>query len=562
MNQTCQNCKKEFVIDTDNQDFCNKIHVPYPTWCPNCRMVRRMSFPNAWSIYFKKCDKCGEKTMSMHPPDTNLTVYCQPCWWSDSWDGTEYGVDYDPSRSFLEQWRELQLQTPQCALETTYLNLTNSDYSNAIAYAKNSYLVFWADYCENVYHSSILNTIKDSSDLLRCTKTELCYNSVGLGNCSKTFFSDTCDDCVDVWFSRNCYGCMNCIGCVNLRGQNYMIFNKKYSKDEYFEKLKVLGLDTNQGILNMKKDFSIFEKKFPYREYNGNAHNVNTSGDYIFNSKNTQNSYMCVGTEDSRFTEFVTVPTAKDCYDYSGWGNSASLIYECGNVGENVSNCKFSYFCFPDVLNVEYSMWCIGAKNNFGCANLKRKQYAILNKVYDKETYEKLVNIIREDMIKNPYTDKNGRIYAYGEFFPSEFSLFPYNDSNAMKFIPKTKEDALIEGYTWRDKTSNTYIPTLSAIDLPKTIKDTTDSLLNEIIECRNCLAGYKIASGEYTILKKINLPIPDMCPKCRETERFEKINKPFLRDAICDKCHKNIQTAHDREKIVYCISCYQQELI
>ena len=563
MNQTCQNCKKEFLIDADNQAFCDKMKVPYPTWCSLCRLTRRLAVQNAYNVFFRNCNKCDKQIMSIYRPDSPVIVYCQSCWWNvDEWDGTEYGMDYDSTRPFLEQWRELQLKTPQCALENEYLTLVNSEYTNAVAFMKNCYMCFWADYCESVYHSSILNTVIDSSDILRGYKSELCYGSVGIGNCSKTYFCDTCDDCVDVWFSRNCYGCMNCIGCVNLRGQSYMIFNQKYSREEYFEKIKEFKLDTRNGIKEIQQKSEAFIKQFPVREYGGNAQNFNVSGEYIFNSKNAKNCYMCIDVEDVSNTQFVTVPTAKDCYDYSGWGNGASQLYEVANCGNGVNNVKFSYYCFPDILNTEYSMWCIGAKNNFGCANLKRKQYAILNKVYDKETYEKLVAQIKIDMMENPYIDSKGRIYKYGEFFSPEFSLFPYNDSNAMKFLPNTKEEIINQGYAWKDKTENSYPATIQAKDLPQTINEVSENIIHEVISCHECTKSYKIANGEYTVLKKLNLPIPDICPKCREANRFSKINKPIFKNSTCAQCGTGIQTAHNEDKIIYCVKCYQQEIV
>ncbi len=562
--KNCQNCKKSFLIDEDNQAFCKKIDVPLPTWCPGCRMARRLAFPNAWSVYFRNCDKCGKKTLTMYSPDSPITVYCDPCWWADDWDGTEYAMDYDPNRNFLEQWRELQLKTPHFARDTAYLTLKNCDYSNGIAYSKNCYLTFWADYCEEVYYSSLLNELKDSADCLRMWRSELCYESVGLGRSNRTLFSDTCDDCSEVWFSRNCYGCINCVGCVNMRGASYYIFNQKYSKEEYFEKLKELQLDTRNGLENMFNNMKEINKKFPYREYTGNPQNFNVSGDYVFESKNAQECYMCVNTEDSKFCQFISVPTAKDCYDYSGWGNAASQMYECSAVGEGVNNMKFSYMCFANGLNGEYCGCCIGVKDNFGCANLKRKQYAILNKVYDKETYTNLVAKIKEDMTSNPYIDSVGRVYTYGEFFPPEFSIFPYNDSNGVRFILKTKEEALQEGFNWKDKIENKHTPTIYNSDLPQKIIQVDENILNEIIECKSCGKGYKVVSGELGILKKLDLPIPSNCPKCREERRFNLTNKPFLRDTNCDKCGKEIRTAHTKEsgKIIYCEKCYQQEFI
>ena len=136
--RTCQNCKNQFVIEPDDFAFYEKISVPPPTWCPECRMMRRFSFINIWNLYKRPCAKCGKDMIAIYSPDKPIGVYCLPCWWADDWDGTEYGMDYDPSRPFLEQLQELVHKTPYQALESAYLTLVNSDYCNAVGHVKNS----------------------------------------------------------------------------------------------------------------------------------------------------------------------------------------------------------------------------------------------------------------------------------------------------------------------------------------------------------------------------------------------------------------------------------------
>ena len=177
--KNCQNCKNDFVIEQEDFNFYEKINVPAPTWCPECRLIRRWSFANTWSLYWRNCDMCQGRTMSMYSAENTIEVYCPKCWWSDSWDGTEYAMGYDPSRPFLEQIKELSDKTPYVALESNYSTLKNSDYSNALAWSKDCYQIFWADYCEGVYYSSILNGLKFSSDCLRGWDSELCYGSIG-----------------------------------------------------------------------------------------------------------------------------------------------------------------------------------------------------------------------------------------------------------------------------------------------------------------------------------------------------------------------------------------------
>lgn len=562
--QACQNCKKDFLIDQRDQDYYKKINVPHPTWCSECRLIRRLLFQNTWNLFWRNCAKCKKKTLSIHSPEENNTIYCQPCWWADDWDGTEYAMDYDPSRNFFEQVKELMDKTPYSALTSLYSSLTNCEYANALAWSKDCYMIFWADYCENVYYSSLLNTLKFSIDCMRGFHSELSYESIGFSRCYNLFFSEECDDCVDVWFSRNCYNCTNCIGCVNLRGESYCIFNKKYSKEEYAEKVKELGLDSWTKLDALKKQAYEFWQTLPYREYHGHSLNVNVSGDYVYESKNSFNMYISNGAEDCRYSQFITVKSAKDCYDYSGWGNNSTRIYESVTVGENADSIYFSAECWPDVFNLEYCYWNISGKNNLGCVNLKRKKYCILNKEYEKEEFEKLKAQIIEDMKVNPYIDKIGRKFYYGEFFPPELSHYFYNKSNAMRFFPKTKEEAIEQGYAWTDTENPSVSTTVESSSLPDTMTETTKAILNEVISCATCQRAYKTVKGELDLLLKMNLPIPHDCPKCRENKRFTRMTPMKLWNRTCAKCEASIHTAYssDRPEIVYCEKCYQGEFV
>lgn len=413
-----------------------------------------------------------------------------------------------------------------------------------------------------MYYSSILNGLKYSSDCLGSKNSELCYESIGTNKGYNIFFSEECDSCVNVWFSRNCYNCTNCIGCVNLRGVSNAIFNVKYSKEDYERKVKELELFSWKKLRELKTKAEAFWLENPYREYTGNSLNLNVTGDYVYGSKNSKNIYICDEVENCKWTQFMTVPTAKDCMDYSGWGNNASRIYECCVVGENADSIYFSEDCWPDTMNVEYSAWSIAGKNNFGCVNLKRKSYCILNKEYSKDEYEKLKAKIIEDMKINPYIDKLGRKFYYGEFFPLELSNFPYNKSTAMRFFPKTREQAIKEGYSWDDKENPIHQASIKTESIPDKINDTTDSILNEVLECMSCGRGYKIVRGEFDLLRKMNLPLPHECPRCRENERFARENKPGMHHRECAKCNAPIYTpyAPERPEIVYCVKCYQQE--
>lgn len=274
--------------------------------------------------------------------------------------------------------------------------------------------------------------------------------------------------------------------------------------------------------------------------------------------------YIVGCAENCRFCQLITYKPAKDCMDYSGWGNGAELIYESANVGVKVSNSKFSCYCWPDIINTEYCLFCPSSKNNFGCVNLKRKSYSILNKQYSKKEYEKLKAQIIEDMKKNPYVDEHGRAWPYGEFFGVGFCKFAYNNSNANKFFPKTKEEALKMRFTWNDEVEKQPEATKKASDLPETIAEVDESILNEVIACSTCDRRYKIAAIEFDLLRKMNMPLPTRCLKCRDKEIFSRINMPGLYNRKCMKCDVDIKTpyAPDRPEVVYCEKCYQGEFL
>lgn len=167
-NKICQNCEREFLIDAQDFDFYQKIKVPAPTWCPECRDVRRFVFRNGHSLYKRKCDLCGESVVSRVSPDKSYKMYCQKCWWSDKWDGLQYGRDYDFGKSFFEQFKELLLATPHISVFNT--NTVNSEWVNQETDDKNCYLNVGGHFNED----SAYNTFE--------VKGKNCFDNFGFGN--------------------------------------------------------------------------------------------------------------------------------------------------------------------------------------------------------------------------------------------------------------------------------------------------------------------------------------------------------------------------------------------
>ncbi len=256
-----------------------------------------------------------------------------------------------------------------------------------------------------------------------------------------------------------------------------------------------------------------------------------------------------------------------------------------------------------------------------------------------------LVARIMKHMDEMPYVDKKGRIYKYGEFFPPELSPFSYNETVAQEYFPLTKDQAISQGYRWKEKEERNIQITMTNDQLPDHIKDVPDSIVNEIIQCSHaiitptdtditrtdagnsqllsvsgqklsvscneqCTTAFKIIQSELDFYRKMNLPLPRLCPNCRHYQRIKQRNplKLWKRKCMCNgiesqvnirtsdvqninnsvnsgtsdvqklnqyqntiehfhgdqPCPNEFETTYspDRPEIVYCEACYNAEVV
>ncbi|MEK7212703.1 MAG: hypothetical protein AAB686_03430, partial [Patescibacteria group bacterium] len=171
--RNCQNCKQSFVIEPEDFAFYERIKVPAPTWCPECRMRRRMAFRNERMLYKGICGLCKNPMVSMYPADTPFMVYCFECWNSDNCDPLSFGQDYDFSRPFFEQFGDFLKKVPRPSLEGSQ-NI-NCPFTNYTWESKNCYLSPSTMYCENVAYSKSMEKSKDCYDCFQVIGSQLCY---------------------------------------------------------------------------------------------------------------------------------------------------------------------------------------------------------------------------------------------------------------------------------------------------------------------------------------------------------------------------------------------------
>ncbi len=567
-NINCQNCKKDFTIEPEDFSFYEKIKVPPPTFCPDCRLKRRLYHYNKRALYKGVCKLCQKETFSMYHESEPIAVYCNTCWWSDKWDPFIYARDYDFSKPFFEQMREMLREVPWMSLGVEQPTMINSPYCNGAGRLKNAHLVFYADLIEDSSYCDTVASDKNCFDCYMAYESEHCYECVNIKKCYRAFYSTDSEDSFDIYFSKNLVGCSNCFGCINLRNKKYCIFDEQYTKEDYDNKIEELTNFSNKDINIIFKEVNERSLKYPQKYMHG-RHTVDVTGDYINHSKNSKVVYQSNGVEDSKYCFLAYLPTTKDCYDYSFYGENSTLVYDTIKSGTNLNHVLFSNGCFPEGQMLEYCHYSVGCHDLFGCIGLRKKEYCIFNKQYSKEEYFLLRDKIIKHMEEMPYITEKGIIYKYGEFFPIEFSPFTYNESIIQEVFPISKEKALSSGYRWREKTERNYKVTMKNIETPKNIKEVTDSITNEILECAhlsdNCTDAFKITTEEFQFYKQMNLPIPRYCPNCRHYRRLSQRNPMRLwhRKCMKDGCSNEFETSYapDRPEIVYCERCYQQEV-
>ena len=563
----CQNCKANFTIEPDDFLFYEKIKVPAPTFCPGCRMIRRMTWRNERSLFKRNCDYTGNSVVTMFHPEANVKVYYRDIWWSDKWDWSEYGTDYDFSKPFFEQYKELLSKVPLANLGNT--NCINSPYGNHNADCKNCYLVSASYLAEDTSYSQGAASLKNCFDTYSLMKSELCYGDILSGTLYQVHFSYHSDDSLNSWFLECCMNCQDCIGCINLRNKKYCILNVQYKKEDYLKLKEELDFGSYKILNDFKEQIKKFIVKYPHKYANINK-TVGCTGDCMINAKNLKQSFDIYGeVEDSKFV--VHGILAKDNYDMYGFGKG-SLMYEGVDSGIEAVNQHFSVLTHG-CLNTDYTYMCYNAKNLFGCIGIRKGEYCILNKKYSKEEYEELIPKIIKHMNEMPYIDKNGCVYKYGEFFPSELSPFSYNETIAQEYFPKTKEEMINQGYAYRKSQERNYQSTIKSENLPDNIKEVNDNIINEIIACPNngseltlCTEAYKITKEELSFLKNHNIALPRHCPNCRHYYRLQQRNplKLWHRSCMNEGCNNEFETSYspDRPEVVYCERCYQQEVL
>lgn len=541
---TCKITGEEFVIFDQEIEICKKFDVPLPDTAPTERFRNLMAFRNEWKLYRRKCDATGEEMLSAYSPQSPYKVFKNQIWWGDSWDAQKYGRDFDFSKTFFDQLQELQLLVPREG--TSIFNSENCDYNSHIRQSRNCYLNSLVVRCEDIYYSYWMVDDQNVFDSLVTNSSQLCYYCRNVNHSYQCFFLEESNNCSECYFCYQLQGCNHCIFSSNLANKSYYAFNKPCTKEQ-FEEIKNKYINgTFSSLEEGKKEYEKICKTAAQRALHGlNCENV--SGDNLYNCRNCENCYESFDSEHCvNCISLGEATFASNCYS-AGWPACPGPIH-MALVSRGCQDLVFgNYNWFSS--KIRYCENLNTCDSCFGCIGLRHKKYCILNKQYSKEEYEQMVPKIIAHMKSTG---------EWGQFFPKTFSAFAYNETPSQDFFPLEKEEAVKRGYKWLDEETGTSKPQ-TIPEVPNSINDIEMSFCKEILQCGNCRKNYKIIEPEIKFYKKINLPIPRICPSCRHKERFDKRNPLMLFQRKCDNCSTSISSTYkeDRSEKVFCEKCY-----
>ncbi len=382
--------------------------------------------------------------------------------------------------------------------------------------------------------------------------------------------------CIDSWLLYDCRNCTNCVGCVGLRNKQYCLFNEQLTKEEYAKRLAELKLGTYQGLQAARANFEELKLKVP-RKFAAITKAENAIGDDISNSRNVQGFTIRLNSENVRYG--YRVSESREIWDGFITWNGAEM--QCETMSCQSQRTYYSALIWGG-FDIQYSYNCFDCNNVFGCIGLHNKSYCIFNKQYSKEEYEALVPKIIEQMKQLPYADKRGVQYGYGEFFPPEISPFCYNETIAQDYFPSTKEGAEKFGSSWHENVTKNYQVTMKADQMPDSIIEVTDAILNEVIACAHsgtdcgeqCAGAFKMIPLELQYYRQFGVPLPRLCPSCRHFQRVKQ--KPPLKlfqgqchcsskhEHTAGQCPNEFMTPYNSQSpyIIYCEPCYNAEVV
>jgi hypothetical protein len=234
----------------------------------------------------------------------------------------------------------------------------NSDVGGGyITHSKNvhdSFLVREGENLRYCQYAQELPGVKDTRDYTAwgdgCQLVYEC-TACGIGVSSIKFCYNVQVNVKDIEYSYMCENSSDLFGCVGLRKKQYCIFNKQYTKDEYFElkeKIKehmneMPYIDAKGRIYKYGEFFPIEISPFPY--------NSTLAQEYfpLTGSQAEENGYLWVNFQEKNYSPDIKAEDLPDSIK-DVQGDITNKIILCAHGGKCNEQCTGAYRIVPQEL--------------------------------------------------------------------------------------------------------------------------------------------------------------------------------------------------------------------
>jgi hypothetical protein len=197
------------------------------------------------------------------------------CWFNEQLSREEYlkriNMTDLGSRKITEEFRKKFWEFVKTnPVRATRIHQSQNVSGNDIKRSKNCQNVFQTEDSENLrYAGFAVMRMKDSMDFGFSGRGERIYYGQNVGNLNIKF-SFAIQSSSDCELSMSCSDCHNCFGCIGLKSASYTIFNKRYSPEEYWEKVDSIKTE----MLKNGEYGEFFPMSFAPVAYNSSLANI------------------------------------------------------------------------------------------------------------------------------------------------------------------------------------------------------------------------------------------------------------------------------------------------
>jgi hypothetical protein len=223
-----------------------------------------------------------------------------------------------------------------------------------IGNSKDIYNSFDVQNSENIHYTvrAITNS-KDCYDNQGIGGGELIYESIATSfKTYKDYFTYICVGSKECEYSFMCKNCSNCFACFGLKNNQYCVFNKQYSKEEYFELVDRIKkhmndmpyVDSEGRVYKYGELFPFDMSPFGYNETNAHDNFLITKEEAL------EKGYPWKDKEERNYnTTINSFDLTDDIKDISD--TILSEIIACPNNGNQNYQCTTAYRIVPEELS-------------------------------------------------------------------------------------------------------------------------------------------------------------------------------------------------------------------